>query len=39
MGEPIAIGIAPGNDVIVDTAAPAGKAFYVVTPHGFPAPN
>ena len=38
-GEPIAIGIAPGNDVIVDTAAPAGKAFYVVTPHGFPAPN
>lgn len=38
-GIPIATGIAPGIGVVVDNAAPGGKAFYVVTPHGFPAPN
>lgn len=38
-GAPVATGIAPGNGVLVDSAAPAGKAFYQVAPHGFPAPD
>lgn len=35
---PIAADLAPGVGVLVDSAAPSEKAFYVLVPHGSPAP-